>query len=126
MMAQKAILFNDRRTLKKILECSDPRTIKKYGREVKRFDQVKWDENCQEIVFHGNLLKFTQNEKFRNFILSVPKNAIFVEATSDGRWGIRFKEKNPKSQDPLKWGGTNFLGFQITRVRDFIVSQNIM
>lgn len=126
MMAQKAILFNDRRTLKKILECSDPRTIKKYGREVKRFDQVKWDENCQEIVFHGNLLKFTQNEKFRNFLLSVPKNAIFVEATSDGRWGIRFKEKNPKSQDPLKWGGTNFLGFQITRVRDFIVSQNIM
>ena len=39
---------------------------------------------------------------------------------------IKFKEKNPKSQDPLKWGGTNFLGFQITRVRDFIVSQNIM
>lgn len=123
MMAQKAILFNDNETLDKILKTNVPRQIKKLGREVKNFDENKWSQNSQEIVFHGNLYKYSQNEKFRNYILSVPRNAIFVEASPlDSIWGIKLAADNPKVQNPLEWKGTNFLGFQITRVRDYLVS----
>lgn len=125
MMAQKAILFNDNEILEKILETNNPRQIQKLGRQIKNFNQAKWDENCQEIVYQGNLYKFGQNEKFKSFLLSVPNDAIFVEASPlDKNWGIKLKADDPKAKNPLEWNGTNFLGFQITRVRDYFVSHD--
>ncbi|KAK8865303.1 hypothetical protein M9Y10_010843 [Tritrichomonas musculus] len=123
MMAHKAILFNDNETLDKILRCNDPRRIKRLGREIKPFDPVKWNQNDQEIVFRGNMYKFTQIEKCKNFILSVPRNAIFVEASPlDKKWGIKLAADDPRASNPLEWKGTNYLGFQITRVRDYLIS----
>lgn len=125
MMAQKAIVFGDDDTLQKILSEKNPSKIKKLGRIVKNYNQKIWNSKCQDIVFQGNLYKFTQNEKCRKFLLSVPKDAIFVEASPlDKKWGIRLSEQQPKAKNPLEWQGTNYLGFQITRVRDYIISHS--
>lgn len=106
-----------------IMNSTDPRQIQKLGRQVKNFEQAKWNENSQEFLYQANLYKFGQNEKFKNFIMSVPKNAIFVEASPlDKNWGIKMTADNPKAQNPFEWEGTNFLGFQITRARDYIIS----
>ena len=123
MMAQKATLFKDNEVLEKILSNNDPREIKKLGREVKNFDKEIWGQNCQEIVFQGNLYKFSQNEKCKNYLLSVTNDTIFVEASPfDAIWGIKLSEKKASKKTPLEWQGTNFLGFQITRVRDYLIS----
>lgn len=126
MMAQKAILFKDNETLEKILANSNPAEIKKLGREVKNFDQDKWQENCQEIVFKGNLYKFSQNEKLKRYILSVPLDNIFVEASPfDAIWGIHLSAHKASKKTPLQWEGTNYLGFQLTKVRDYLLNENV-
>ena len=123
MMAKKAILFNDKKTLKKILINSDPKVIKKLGREVKNFNTKIWYKECQMIVFKANLLKFSQNEQLKSYMLSFSANTIFVEASPlDAIWGIKLSAENTKASNPMKWKGTNFLGFQLTRVRDYLIN----
>ena len=120
MMAKKAELFNDAETLKKILASTDPREIKALGREVKNFDVKVWQENCRDIVFNGNLLKFSQNEDLKAFLLST-KDELIVEASPyDKIWGVGLKFDDPKIKNKDTWQGTNWLGEAIMQVRDYL------
>ena len=120
MMAQKAILFKDSEILKEIMNSSDPGQIKKLGRLVKNFDSKVWNENCRKIVEQGNYLKFSQNPKLKEFLLST-EDKILVEASPyDEIWGIKMKKDNPDAKNPYKWKGTNYLGFALTNIREKI------
>jgi ribA/ribD-fused uncharacterized protein len=118
MMAGKARLFNDNETLEKILKSDNPKQAKDLGRKVKNFDAQLWEENKYEIVKKGNFLKFSQNEKLKDFLLST-NDEILVEASPYDRiWGIGMLESDPKSQNPSLWSGENLLGFALMEVRD--------
>lgn len=120
MMAKKAELFNDIETLNKIMTASDPRTIKKLGREVKNFDPEVWNEKKFEIVVQGNLAKFSQDPELQDFILSTG-NKILVEASPyDKIWGIGLDEKSTDAISPERWKGQNLLGFALMKVRSII------
>ena len=118
MMAKKAMLFNDEVTLRKIMKSQDPREIKALGREVKNFDVKVWQENCREIVFNGNLLKFSQNEDLKNFLLSTNDELIVEASPYDKIWGVGLAFDNPKIKNPKTWEGTNWLGEAIMKVRE--------
>lgn len=62
-MYQKAVLFNDIETMNKILKIHAPFKIKNIGRKVRNFDQKTWDNAKNEIIYKGNLFKFSQNNK---------------------------------------------------------------
>ena len=66
---KKAELFEDDEILKQIMETADPKKIKAFGRKVKNFNEEKWNEVKYSIVFTGNLLKFSQDEKMKDFLL---------------------------------------------------------
>ncbi|MNU12709.1 Swarming motility protein YbiA [compost metagenome] len=118
MMAGKAKLFNDLETLEQILRAETPNQAKSLGRKVKNFDPQLWDEHKYEIVKQGNLLKFSQNEKFKEFLLS-SNDKILVEASPyDTIWGIGMFETDPKAENPQQWNGENLLGFALMEVRD--------
>lgn len=80
MMAQKALLFDDQQAFEQILSNPSPQHAKNWGRKVKRFHEAKWSEHNQEIVFQGNLAKFSQHPKLKHFLLSTG-NSILVEAS---------------------------------------------
>ena len=65
MMAGKAKLFGDEDVFKKILTHPSPRDQKNFGRKVKGFKQDLWDAQCEEIVFRGNVAKFSQNPELK-------------------------------------------------------------
>src|SRR5690606_28669148 len=65
MMYHKAKLFGDDEKAREILKAHDPKTQKQLGRQVKGFDEQKWDDHKFDIVVQGNLLKFSQNEKLK-------------------------------------------------------------
>lgn len=89
MMASKAALMGDRETLEKILKEKNPAKQKALGRLVKNFDQALWDEVRSEVVYYGNLWKFSQNLNLKKFLLGFPRNTIFAEAAPwDKIWGI--------------------------------------
>ncbi|MDE7425322.1 MAG: NADAR family protein [Lachnospiraceae bacterium] len=120
MMAKKAELFGDEEICQQILQCSDPKKIKALGRKVRNFDETVWDEVKYSIVLNGNYHKFTQNPELRNFLLST-KDSIIAEASPyDGIWGIKMKQSDEDSLNPLKWRGQNLLGFALMEVRDEI------
>ena len=117
MMAGKAMTFKDFPTLIDILAEKDPKKIKALGRKVKHFDPVKWDEVKRDIVYKGNLAKFSQNPKLKEFLLSCG-DVIFGEASPfDKIWGIGMRASE-KAQDPANWKGQNLLGYALTKVKE--------
>lgn len=123
MMSEKAALFKDEEARNKIMKCTNQNEMRQLGERVKKFNQKVWDENCEDIVFKGNLLKFSQNQKLKDFLLSFPVNTIFAEADPNSSfWGIRLAFDSPKARNPLQWEGENKLGFQIVKVRDNLLN----
>ena len=100
-----------------------PKEMKAYGRAVANFDRETWDNACYGIVKKGNYSKFSQNPELLDFLLST-KNRILVEASPRDRiWGIGMGKANPDALCPLKWRGTNLLGFALTEVRDQLLQE---
>jgi ribA/ribD-fused uncharacterized protein len=121
MMFRKAMMFKDTHHARIIMETDDPQVQKKAGRLVQNFDQTKWDEVCQDVVFATNLAKFSQNPKLKEQLLIDGKGREFVEASPyDKIWGIGMGESNPFIEDKKKWCGKNYLGIAITKVYEVL------
>ena len=58
MMAEKARLFQDRRTEELIMSSPDSSAHKRFGRGVRNFDNVVWDCVREDAVLAGNFAKF--------------------------------------------------------------------
>lgn len=120
MMAKKALLFNDQQVFEKILTKKSPKDVKDLGRQIRNFDAAKWDVHKYEIVKQGNLLKFSQNEDLKFFLLQT-KDKVLAEASPvDVIWGIGLAEDNSNAFIPGNWKGLNLLGFALMEVRDEI------
>ncbi|MDX2174022.1 MAG: NADAR family protein [Bacteroidota bacterium] len=120
MMVKKAELFNDLKIIDQIVKCDSPKEAKALGRLVKNFDSVIWDSNKYKIVKQGNVLKFSQNQELKNFLLETGNKVIVEASPRDVIWGIGMGETNPKSLNPNTWRGKNLLGFALMEVRDEI------
>jgi ribA/ribD-fused uncharacterized protein len=120
MMGQKALLFKDVETYKKILSAKTPKEAKAFGRNVVNFNESIWKEERFDIVVRGNLYKFTQHKDLEKFLLNT-KDSILVEASPyDKIWGIGLAEDNKYVDNPKLWQGLNLLGFALMKVRDKI------
>lgn len=118
MMAGKALLFGDEQTFERILQKTSPKDVKDLGRQVQHFDPQVWDNHKFQIVHQGNLLKFTQNEQLKQFLIQT-KNKVLVEASPvDPVWGIGLAEDHADALNPAAWRGENLLGFALMEVRD--------
>jgi hypothetical protein len=110
MMAEKARLFKDDAALKKILAATDPADQKRYGREVRGFDERRWSAVCYNIVLRGCLEKYRQNPELCEKLLATG-NLTFVEASpKDKIWGIGMDKNHKDATKPGRWLGKNLLG----------------
>lgn len=117
MMSQKALLFGDRETCEKIMASDNPNDYKALGRQVQGFDQRLWDENKYEIVLKGNLAKFGQNPKLKDYLFSTG-DSILVEASPyDAVWGVRLAIDDECIKNPENWQGENLLGCALMETR---------
>lgn len=123
MMAEKARMFGDEAMLEKIMGAVYPKEMKAYGRAVQGFDKETWDKACYAVVKRGNAAKFSQDLALWAFLKGT-KGRILVEASPRDRiWGIGMGRSAPDATDPLKWRGTNLLGFALTEVRDELLKK---
>ncbi len=123
MMAEKARMFGDEEMLLKIMEAVYPKEMKAYGRAVQGFDKDAWEKACYDIVKRGNLAKFSQNQELLDFLLGTGKRILVEASPRDRIWGIGMGRSNPDVENPLKWRGTNLLGFALTEVRDRLLGE---
>ena len=133
MMAEKARLMDDPQSLKQILNVklidgnkdSYKRAAQCHflGRNVKPWDQQKWDKHKQNIVFQGNLYKFQQNPKLAKKLLSYDHKKTFVSYGSSP-WGIGIDIWDLRANSKQNWKGDNLLGIVITNIRDQLLMEN--
>ena len=102
------------------MSLSNPYKIKALGRLVKNFNQEIWDKHKEDIVFNGNLLKFSQNKKLCKQLLATGDKEIVEASPTDTIWGIGLAETDPDIYDKSKWRGTNLLGKAIMKVRNVL------
>ena len=117
MMAEKAKLFGDTESLEKIMATDDPRKQKAFGRLVKNFVPQMWDMISRDVVFRGNLAKFSDPE-LKKFLMSFANEEIVEASPYDKLWGIGLGEDDPRALDKSQWQGLNWLGEAIMRVRE--------
>jgi hypothetical protein len=121
MMAQKALLFEDYEMYDKIMASNNPEEIKmEFGRNVKNFDEAKWQQHAKDIVYKANYAKFTQNQRALQELAYSRGQEIVEASPTDKIWGIGIGEGDPRLLDKSQWQGTNWLGEAIMQVRDVL------
>lgn len=122
MMAQKALLFDDKDIFERIVKTAKPAEVKELGRQVKNFIPVRWDEEKYRIVTEGNLHKFSQHEILKQYLLQTAPRVLVEASPVDKIWGIGMAQDHPNVNDPAQWQGENLLGFALMEVRDLLQS----
>lgn len=118
MMAEKARLFGDDETLRAILAEVEPSKVKALGRQVRGYDDAKWEAARFDAVTRGSLAKFSAMAALRDFLLQTGGDVLVEAAPRDQVWGIGLGRANPLVAEPTKWRGRNLLGFALMRARE--------
>ena len=87
MMAEKARLFGDEETRREVMKATSPREQKALGREVTPFDPKRWTAACRDVVYRGNLAKYSQNAELGALLLATG-DLILAEASPSDTIGI--------------------------------------
>lgn len=129
MMASKARLFDDLHTLEMILEAEHPRIQKRLGRVVDGFDARVWEAEedngyprCWNIVWRGNMAKFSQNQHLLEALLETAGTTLVEASPDDTIWGIGLSASDPAARDRSSWRGLNWLGEVLTDVREHLAA----
>jgi ribA/ribD-fused uncharacterized protein len=102
------------------MNATEPKEQKSQGRKVKNFNDDEWNQVADEIVFQGNLAKFSQNQDLKQLLLSTG-DKMFVECSPyDKIWGNGLNITDTLNTTPENWLGTNRLGKAIMRVREVL------
>jgi len=126
MMYCKAMFFKDAETAKLILAETDPREVKKLGRQVKGYVDKEWAANRLRFVRRGLLEKARQNPEVARQLLATGNRTLVEASATDTIWGIGLSETDPLALDPAKWRGQNLLGQAWMWVRDQLRAEQQM
>ena len=90
---------------------------------VKGFYAELWDIHKVNIVYTGNLLKFSQHPEYGNLLINTPY--LLAEANpKDNIWAIGKSVDDPNLTDQNSWG-LNLLGKVLMKVRDAISRETV-
>lgn len=121
MMWRKAKLFNDHHIAKMILEAKHPRDVKALGRKVKNFNNEIWEKERLKIVIDGNLLKFSQHDDLKRYLLNTEDKELIEASPYDAIWGIGINKYDYFAGKP--YHGLNLLGKALMSVRKQLKEQ---
>ena len=120
MVASKARLFGDGTALSAIFASDHPREQKRLGRQVRHFDHALWPTECENIVLHGNLAKFSQNEEMRLVLMRTGDRRHAEASPHDNLWGIGLSACDPRASSPDSWCGQTLLGRTLEHAREIL------
>lgn len=124
-MYRKCMLFdeNNIELIEKILNETDPKKIKKYGREVNNFDQQIWDIYKYEIMKDGLIHKFTQNIDIKNKLIATKDKILYEASRHDKIWGIGYYANIAINKSETTYG-QNLLGKALMEVREILIDKD--
>ena len=123
MMAEKARLFGDKDSERRIMSTSDPSDQKRYGRSVTGFNADKWNNVAKDIVYKASMAKFTQDPELKAILLTTVGTTLVEASPKDNIWGIGLQKDDPRARQRMTWLGKNWLGETLTKVRDQLLKE---
>ena len=120
MMAGKAHLFADEAAFEAIMNTDDPGAQKRLGRAVHGFEEKRWSEACEDIVVHGNMYKFSQNQELGKYLIATDARILVEGNPRDVVWGVGLSWDDPRIEDKKNWRGRNLLGKSLEIVRPLV------
>ena len=122
LMHQKALLMGDAKTAAEMLLTHDPALHKKLGRKVKGFDQAKWNQHKEQLMYEILLAKFSQNEAMKQQLLQTGTKYLGEASCFDKVWGIGVDSRSlikyaSWTECQQHFRGENLLGKALMRVR---------
>ncbi|KAI9709743.1 MAG: hypothetical protein M1820_003145 [Bogoriella megaspora] len=124
MMTQKAKLFGDEESFKKMMQTTVAKEHQALGRKVKGYNGKIWDENKSRIVEEGNWWKFTNcldQPHIKRLLLETGDRELVEASPVDRIWGVGFDAQSAEANREA-WG-QNLLGRAIFAVRKRIREQ---
>lgn len=121
MMSEKARLFGDEESRKKIIACNKPAEANALGREIVGFNDEMWLKHRYEIVLKGSIQKFSQDADLKNFLINTGDRVLVEASPVDAIWGIGIAADHKNAEHPELWRGLNLLGFALMEARDVIM-----
>lgn len=118
MMYEKALTFGDNDIAGRVLDITDPAEIKALGRQVKNYDDARWNGRRQLVVYKGLLAKFSQNEALKQKLFSTGRALLAECEPTDKIWGIGMGPDDERRFDRSQWQGQNLLGYTLAEVRE--------
>lgn len=120
VMYHKALLHGDESRAARIACASDPCIATYIGNRIENYNPEMWSFCSGDIVYHANMLKFTQSVALTKYMLSLPPDSVLVYTHPwDDAWGVTLNSSDYYYiRDPENWPGENCMGFIIMRVRD--------
>lgn len=126
LMYKKSILFNDKIATNLILEncmSTNPSSniINMIGQHIKNYDEDTWNKNKINIMYHGNILKFSQNIDLKHRLL-LTNNIILANETINDyiTW-----DRLPSIYKLDEINEYNLLGFVLMVIRDRFINDII-
>ena len=104
-----------------ILNNNNPKEIKKFGRQVKNYNDVVWNNSRYNIMKNGLRLKFTQNPNLKASLIATNNKNLYEASPYDRIWGTGYNavetlnKINLNKQNEL---GQNLLGKALEEIRN--------
>ena len=96
-----------------------PHQIKKYGRQVKNFDEDIWNQHKYNIMLNGLRFKFSQNQSIKQILINTNTKNLYEASPYDKIWGIGYSALNAINVDESQYG-ENLLGKALEALREEI------
>lgn len=117
-MLEKALMF-DESMVKAILTTTDPRAIKRLGRQVRNFDEKKWNKVRYDIMVDILLAKFSV-EPLKSELLNTGDELIVEASPTDKIWGAGLVIGDARLNYPHYYPGQNLLGKALMEAREWL------
>ena len=126
-MKKKQELFDTNNIVlaNKILESNNPTEIKKFGRQVKNYNELVWNNARYDIMKNGLRLKFTQNLDLKQKLINTNPKNLYEASPYDKIWGTGHNAEttlqliNNNSHNKL---GRNLLGKALEEIRNELIN----
>ena len=120
MMAQKVETAQDQRTLDKIMSTSDATRLFNLGKEVQGLDSNLWDSKSEDVVYQGNLAKFSNqdNTVIKKRLLGTRGKTLILARADNANWGAGISYEDCVAGKP--YSGANKLGKVLMEVRSHL------
>lgn len=118
MMYYKAMLMEDPDMAKAIANTPTPKRARELGRKVRNWDEQKWVEHREQVMYDGILLKCRYHPQVAKLLINTNTKVIVEASPFDCIWGIGLRESDLRAKDPKKWKGKNLLGKSLMKVRE--------